>query len=282
MPGFPIIDAHLHLWDPDNLRYPWLDNKEKLNRTFLLRDYDNATESLQVEKMVFVQCECIVSQCELEVAWATSLAKLDTRIQGVVPLAPLEQADVIETLERYATNPLIKGIRRIIQFESDPEFCLKPEFIRGVQLLGRFNFTFDICINWKQLPQTIALVSKCPDVKFMLDHIAKPDIKNKQQDSWRRDIQRLAAFPNVFCKLSGLVTEADFVKWTPDDLKPYVGHILDCFGVHRLVFGGDWPVVTQAATLRQWVDTLDGILGHLSQDELRSIYRENAARFYRL
>src|SRR5882757_4670149 len=147
MPKFPIIDSHLHLWDPAYLRYPWLDDNEKLNRVFSLDDYNDATQSFLVEKMVFVQCDCIVSQCEEETAWVTGLAKKDPRIQGIVSQAPLENDNVVEVLERYSTNPLIKGIRRIIQFEADPFFCSQPAFVSGVRLLSRFNYSFDICIH---------------------------------------------------------------------------------------------------------------------------------------
>lgn len=282
MPRVPIIDSHLHLWDPANLQYPWLDNIPVLNRAFLLKDYDKATEFVSVEKMIFVQCECIASQCESEAVWVSRLAQEDQRIQGIIPLAPLEENDVIEILERYATNLLIKGIRRIIQFEPDPAFCLNPNFIRGVQLLSKFNYTFDICIHYKQLPQAINLVSKCPNVKFILDHIGKPDIKGKQFESWSKHVRELAGFANVFCKISGLVTEADHIRWTALDLKPYIDHILECFGIDRLLFGGDWPVVIQAATFKQWIDALDNILSSLNQNELRKLYSQNAVKIYRL
>ena len=282
MPAFPIIDSHLHLWDPNHLRYPWLDDISVLNKPFLLKDYDKATETVSVKKMVFVQCECIFSQCEDEAAWITHLAKDDTRIQGIIPLAPLEEKSVIEVLERYAKNPLIKGIRRIIQFEPDPDFCLQPNFVSGVQLLSKFNYTFDICIRYTQLPQVISLVSKCPDVQFVLDHIGKPDIKGGLIEPWKSQVTELSRFSNVFCKISGLVTEADHLEWSLSDIKPYIDHVLECFGIDRVMFGGDWPVVVQAATFRQWIDSLDDILSELNQNELHRLYYENAARYYKL
>lgn len=279
---FPIIDTHLHLWDPSTLRYPWLDNNEKLNRKFLLADYERATHGLSITRMVFVQCECVISQCEQEVAWVSEMAKEDPGIQGIVPLAPLEQKNVREVLERYAINPLIKGIRRIIQFESDPGFCLTPNFINGVRLLSRFNYSFDICINHTQLPHAIKLVSKCPDVRFVLDHVGKPDIANQRFDPWKKDVKELSSFPNVYCKISGLVTEANHAQWVPGDLKAYTDHILSCFGIDRLMFGGDWPVVLQAASLREWVDTSCYLFAQLNQAELRKLYHDNALKFYNL
>lgn len=282
MPRFPIVDAHLHLWDTDYLKYPWLEGNEKLNKPFLLDHYREATSSLSVEKMVFLQCDCLPSQGEDEVAWVTALAEKDNRIAGMVPFAPLEAEHVGEVLERYSANPLIKGVRRIIQAEPDPSFCLRPGFISGVRSLTRFGYSFDICINHRQLPQTITLVSKCPDVKFILDHIAKPDIRNHQIDPWKREVAELAKFENVSCKISGLVTEADKMNWTPADLKPFVDHVLHSFGMDRVIFGSDWPVVTLAATFGRWIETLDDLLSGLSAEEMRKLYYENSVRFYKL
>jgi L-fuconolactonase len=283
MPAFSIIDSHLHLWDPKFLRYPWLDTIPLLNRAHLLNDYNKATEGLQVEKMIFVQCECLFSQCEKEAEWITQLAKQDKRIQGIVPWAPLEIGNKSrEVLERYSENQLIKGIRRIIQFEPDPEFCLQPDFVNGVKMLADYNMSFDICISHPQMNRVINLVRQCPQVQFILDHIGKPDIKNQLFEPWKKEIKILAEFENVYCKVSGLVTEADMLQWKKDELKPYIEYVTDCFGIDRIVFGGDWPVVCQAAEYKKWVEALDWALTGFNEDELKKIYRENALRFYRL
>jgi len=280
---FPIIDTHLHLWDPKYLRYPWLDEIPLLKRPFLLDEYNDATKDFVIDKMVFVQCECLFSQCEREAEWVTELSGIDDRIQGIVPWAPLEKGGKArDILDRFSENKLIKGIRRIIQFELDPEFCLQPGFIRGIQMLAGYDMSFDICISHSQLSKTIKLVKQCPQVRFMLDHIGKPDIKNQMFEPWKKELKELAALENVYCKMSGLVTEADHKNWEKEDLKPYIDHVVECFGVDRVIFGGDWPVVIQASGYSRWVRTLDWALSELSEIELHKIFYDNALRFYKL
>jgi L-fuconolactonase len=283
MPAFPIVDTHLHLWDLEKLRYPWLDNVPLLNRNHLIDDYRKACGPVQVAKMVFLQCECEFSQFQQEADWVTSVAAVDPRIRGLVSWAPLEKGDEAdEALARLAANPLVKGIRRIIQFEPDPEFCLRADFVRGVQLLERHGLSFDICIKCHQMLNTVELVKRCPNVRFVLDHIGKPNIKEGELEPWRTHLRELAAFPNVWCKVSGLVTEADFEKWTSADLRPYLDHVFECFGFDRTMFGGDWPVSTQATDFPRWVETLDEALTGCSPDELHRLYVRNAEAFYRV
>ena len=254
-----------------------------LNRDHLIGEYRKVCGPVQVAKMVFLQCECDQSQYQDEADWVTEVSLLDPRIRGIVPWAPLEKGDAAEEdLARLAANPMIKGIRRIIQFEADPEFCLRPDFVKGVQLLAKFGFTFDICINHKQMTNTLKLVRQCPDVSFVMDNHAKPDVKNHLLDPWREQMRELASLPNTSCKLSGLVTEADFEHWTIDDLRPYTDHVVECFGFNRLFFGGDWPVASQATEYPRWVDTLDEILKGCSPDELHKVYVRNAEAFYRV
>lgn len=283
MPSFPIVDTHLHIWDLDRLRYPWLANVPLLNKNHLIGDYRRACGPVAVAKMVFLQCECDFTQFQQEADWVTEVAAADPRIRGIVPWAPLEKGIAAEAaLAHLAANPLIKGIRRIIQFEPDQEFCLRPDFVRGVQLLPTYGLGFDLCINHTQLANTIKLVRQCEEVSFVLDHIGKPDIKAGRLDPWRAELKELAALPNVHCKLSGLVTEADHANWTPADLQPYIDHVIACFGFDRVMFGGDWPVSTQASDYPRWVDTLDAALRGVSTADLRKLYVTNAEAFYRV
>ncbi|MBI1256997.1 MAG: amidohydrolase family protein [Chloroflexi bacterium] len=283
MLDFPIVDAHLHLWDPALLRYPWLDGDPLLNQAYLLPQYAAATAANPPEKMVFVQCEADFAQFMQEAEWVSAITDHDNRIAGIVAWAALEQGDAARpALERLAANPRIKGIRRIIQFEPDPAFCLRPGFVTGVQALADYGLSFDICIDHTQMENTIALVRQCPNVPFMLDHIAKPDIKNHLLEPWRSHLKMLAGFENVSCKMSGLVVEADWQRWTQADLKPYIDYVLDCFGFERIVFGGDWPVVLRAAQWQQWLETLLLSLDGASQAELRQLFHDNAIAFYRL
>jgi L-fuconolactonase len=283
MPNFPIIDTHLHLWDPAYLRYAWLDDNALLNKPYLRDDFRRACGPVQVEQMVFLQAECDFAQFMDEANWVTQLAQTEPRLTGIVPWAPLERGDgARESLARLAANPLIKGIRRIIQFEPDPAFCLRPDFVRGVQALPDYGLHFEICIAHPQLANTIKLVAQCPNTTFILDHIGKPDIKQHLLEPWKQELQQLAAFPNVWCKLSGLVTEADHQHWTPADLQPYIDHVLACFGVGRVMYGGDWPVAYQAAEYPRWVATLEAALSGCSEAELRQVFHDNAQAFYRL
>jgi L-fuconolactonase len=151
-----------------------------------------------------------------------------------------------------------------------------------VQLLATYGLSFDICISHSQLANTIKLVAQCPNVQFILDHIGKPDIKNHLLDPWRAEMKTLASFPNVWCKVSGLVTEADHQQWTRDDLKPYIDHVISCFGFDRVIYGGDWPVAYQATDYPRWVETLAWAVSGCSDSELRRLFHDNAVTFYRL
>jgi L-fuconolactonase len=212
------------------------------------------------------------------------LAQEDPRLAGIVAWAPLEDGEQARSFlaALAAIGPRLKGVRRIVQSEPDPAFCLRPGFVRGAQLLPEYGFSCDICIYHHQLASTVELVRRCPATSFILDHAGKPNIREHALDPWREQLRQLALLPNVMCKVSGLVTEADHAGWTPDDLAPYVAHVLEVFGEDRVVFGGDWPVVLQAASYRRWVETLDALTAHLSAEAKRKLWAENARRFYRL
>ena len=281
MIDFPIVDTHLHIWDPEKIRYPWLADVPFLNKPYLIDDYKKACDPIVVEKMIFVQAEADFSLYKEESDWVLSVSKKDPRIKGIVAWAPLEKGTAAEqALSDLAGNPLLKGIRRIIEFEPDLDFCLDSDFIAGLKLLPKYNLKFDICINHKHMANTIRMVEQCPEVTFILDHIGKPDIKNKLLEPWKTQIKQLSRLPNVWCKVSGLVTEADMQNWTREDLKPYIDHVFDCFGFEKTMFGGDWPVAFQATEYPRWVETLDWALTGASSNELKAIFHDNAERFY--
>jgi L-fuconolactonase len=284
MPEFPIIDAHVHLWDPTHFRMPWLDGNELLNKPYGLAEYREQTAGVAIEAMVYLQVEVTPAYALLEARWAAKCAAEDPRLGAIVAWAPVEDGEQVRSYldALVAIDHRIVGVRRIVQSEPDPEFSIRPGFVRGVQLLADYNLTFDICINHQHLPATIALVEQCPGVRFILDHIGKPNIKDGVLDPWREQIRALAALPNVICKVSGLVTEADRTHWTPDDLAPYVAHVMECFGEDRVAFGGDWPVATQATTYPHWIETLDALTSGLSPAAKRKLWADNARRFYRL
>jgi L-fuconolactonase len=284
MPETPIIDAHLHLWDPRRFRINWLDGSALLNQPYGLAEYREHTAGIAIAAMVYVQVDVDPAYALLEAAWVAELARQDPRLQALVAYAPVEHGEITRTFldALVATTPLVRGVRRILQGEPDPAFCLRPGFVRGVELLARYGLSFDLCITHHQLESAIELVRRCPGVQFMLDHIAKPDIRAGLLDPWRAHMRALAALPNVMCKISGIVTEANHQGWTEDDLRPYVEHALDCFGEDRVAFGGDWPVALLATPYRRWVETLDALTTELSADAKRKLWAENAQRFYRL
>lgn len=283
MLDFPITDTHVHFWQPTHLRYHWLDDNPTLNKPFLPEDYRAACGPVKVDRIVFVEAGGGPEQAQAEAGWVTELAQSDPRIVGIVAMAPLEEGTVVEPLlEQLSANPLVKGIRRLLQGETESGFCLRPDFIAGVQLIPRYGFSFDICINRHQVVDTVELVKSCPEVSFVLDHIGKPDIKSGLLDPWRKEIRELAALPNVVCKISGMVTEADHAHWTPDDLRLYVEHIITCFGWDRVLYGSDWPVAILATEYPRWVETLETLVEGCSKDEKHALFAENGGRVYRL
>lgn len=284
MPDFPIVDAHVHLWDPQHFRIPWLDGNALLDQRYLLDEFRAHTAGVDVETIVYLQVDVAPAYGLLEPQFVAALARQDARIKAIVAWAPLEDGECARSYldALVSTTPLVKGVRRIVQGESDPTFALRPDFVRGTQLLAEYGLSCDMCIYHPQLAAAVELVRRCPDVQFMLDHLGKPAIKQHMLEPWRAELAELAALPNVMCKISGAATEADHAAWQPDDLAPYVAHALDVFGEDRVAFGGDWPVVTMAAPYSRWVATLDALTAGLSDAARRKLWAENARRFYRV
>jgi len=276
-----IVDTHVHFWAPSHLRYAWLDDLPSLNRPFLPDHILAQGANWKVEALIFVQADCAAEQGIQEVEWVTSLATEDARIRGIVAFAPLERGQAVRPILQALTKfPLVKGVRGLIQ--SEPlGFSVQPDFVTGVQLLAEYGLSCDLCIRHPQLRDVIQLVRQCPAVSFVLDHIGKPDIKHGLLDPWRAEMAELAALPNVACKLSGLVTEADWERWKPADLSPYIQHTLEVFGPERVMYGSDSPVVSLAATYAQWIETLLEATRSLSEMEREKLFKHNGAKFYR-
>lgn len=282
MPGFPIIDTHLHLSDPARISYPWIKSAPVLNRPFTIDDYREACGDVEVEAMVFMEVDPYVDDRQEEIDFVCEVAESEPRLKGMVAQAPLEQGAAIRPeLENLANNPLIKGVRRLLQ-DEDVDFCLGTSFIEGVRQLPDFGIPFDICIYHRHLANVVKMVQQCPDVQFILDHIGKPGIKDGLLEPWKSDLKNLAALPNVMCKISGMTTEADMENWTRDDLRPYFDHVIECFGFDRVVYGGDWFVASLATTYPRFIETLDWAVAGCSDEELKKLYRDNAQKFYRI
>jgi len=284
MPHFPIVDTHVHLMDPKLHDHPGLaEGMPQLMKTWAPADFSAAAGSVEIDKIVFMEVVPDRGQEIAEARWVASLAQADPRIEGIVARAPLEEDEstagqVLDGLKRI---PMVRGIRRLIQGEA-AGFALQPQMVANVRRLAEYDMSFDICIHHPQLAESIELVEQCPEVSFILDHIGKPDIKAGTLEPWKTELRRLASLPNVVCKVSGVATEADWDHWTDDDVRPYLDHVIDCFGFDRLVYGGDWFVASLATTYPRWVETIDRVLEGCSDLEKRKLFRDNAIAFYRL
>ena len=278
-----IVDAHVHFWDPARLRYPWLDDLPPLRRAFTPAEYF-ATVGDRVDRVVFVEANCEAPENRDEVAFVESLAAADHRIAAIVAYADMSDPRLGCTLDAFASQPLVRGVRQNIQGHP-AGFCLRPQFVAGVREVGRRGFTFDICVTHDQLGDALALARACPDTRFVLDHggkprIGKPRIGGAMLESWSADLSRLAEFPNVYCKLSGLLTEADETHRTYDALSPFAERIVECFGVERLMFGSDWPVVTIAGGFDAWLAVVTEMTSAWSPRERERFYAGTAAAVY--
>ena len=284
MPNFGIIDTHVHLWDPRQLSYDWLRGNALLDRPYLTEDYRAACGDIDVAAMVFAECLVSRGQFEAEVRFVEEQALRDPRIKAIIARASLEEgAEILPFLQRLKdTTPLLRGIRRIVEFEPELDFCLRPAFIEGVKLVGALGLSFDMCVNCRHMEYVLRFVDLVGDVPLMLDHCGKPAIREGHMEPWRRQMRALAAYPNVMCKLSGLPGEAHHDSWTEAQIHPYIDAVVEAFGFKRLVYGGDWPACLPATAIPEWVTLLDRSFSGVPLRDLMRFYRENAIDFYRL
>ncbi len=283
MPNFPIVDSHVHLFDITHLQYDWLNAAPKINKTHDLQTYDAACGTIEVDKIIFAEVDVAKGQHLDEARWVQSLAETDKRLCGSVAHAPLRKGTEVEAdLEQLAEIKTVKGVRDLMQNQMDQGFCLEPDYIAALNLLPKFDLSFDLCVKHWGMTFAIELAKRCPNVSFILDHIGKPGIKHGLLDPWRDQMRQLAGYPNVTCKVSGTITEADHQSWNTEQIKPYVAHTFECFGFDRTMYGSDWPVSTLTHAYPDWVQLLDGVIAGSSDSEQRDFYRNTAIRAYRL
>lgn len=283
MPDFPIVDSHVHLYDIDLLRYDWLKSVPLINRTSLLGEFHTARGAVQVDKIVFAEVAVAPGLHLKEASFIQGLADTDSRLAGMVVHAPMEKGlDVEADLVELTRKRSVRGIRRLIETERDPSFCLDPKFLSALKLLPKYELTFDICVKHWAMTYAVELVRRCPEVTFVLDHMGKPDIKNGLTEPWRQQIREMAALPNVVSKISGVVTEANHASWRKDDVKPYISFVIEQFGFDRVMYGSDWTVAELTHSYGDFVDILDELVQGASQVEKRKLYRDTAIRVYRL
>ena len=274
-----IVDTHQHFWKFNPEEYGWIGpHNGVLRRDFLPSDLEPMIQSSGVTGVVSVQAR----QKLEETHWLLELAARHDFIKGVVGWVPLTAEEFPKILEGLAANPRLRGVRHVLHDEPDDDYMLRDDFNRGITYLHRFNLVYDILIFERHLPQTIEFVDRHPHQIFVVDHLAKPRIAAGIIDPWRKKIGELATRPNVYCKLSGAVTEADHHSWRDSDLQPYVDVVLECFGPQRMMFGSDWPVCLLASDYARWVKTVETMIGKLSDNERDAILGDTGAKVYGL
>lgn len=275
-----VIDAHMHFWNPDMMDYPWLDEVPLLRRPHLPSHLDPGGPA--PEGVVFVEAGRLPADWLTEVDWVEELARQWPSLVGIVAYVPLELgAEAAPYISQLAARPLVKGVRRNLQ-DEDEGFAVAGAFRDGVRLLADPGLVADLCVRDRQLVEVTELVRTIPEVTFVLDHLGKPQVRAGQWQPWADNLARLAEQPNVVAELSGLATEADWVTWTPQQIRPYLEHALAVFGADRCMFAGDWPVSTLATSYARWYATVAGVLAERTSSDEALVLGDVAARVYRL
>lgn len=273
-----MIDAHVHFWNYHPIKDAWIDDEMKLlQRDFLPNHLEKILFENNVKGVIAVQADTSLAEND----FLLNLAQKNIFIKGVVGWIDLLDESVAEKINQYSTYPLVKGFRHIVQAEPKG-FLRNTNFRNGISLLNRLGFTYDLLIKPHQLKEGIELVEAFPDQRFVLDHLAKPNIKNGEFKKWKEDLQPFSFHSNVYCKLSGLVTEAHWDAWKEEDLIPYMDWVFECFGTNRIIFGSDWPVLQLASNYSNWLRLLKQYCQQFSKEENRNIFENNATRFYNI
>lgn len=273
-----VVDSHQHFWKYNQVDHEWInEDMSVIRKDFLPNDLLPILQQNNIDGCIAVQAD----QSEKETDFLIELAKENSVIKGVVGWVDLRAPNCKERLAHYKTYPVVKGFRHILQGE-DPSFMLQPDFLRGITALKEFGFTYDILIYPKHLAASIELVRQFPGQPFVIDHIAKPCIKDGLINNWKKEIQAIAQFPNVYCKLSGLVTEADWSNWKKQDFIPYLDVVTEAFGVGRLMFGSDWPVCLVAASYEKMLGLIKAYFSSFNPEERAGVFGKNASTFYSL
>ncbi|WP_100614165.1 amidohydrolase family protein [Confluentibacter citreus] len=274
-----IIDSHQHFWHYEPVKHAWIDDDmATIRKDFMPSDLEVVYKEHGVDGCVAVQADQTLSETD----FLLKLASEHDFIKGVVGWVDLRNSDIETTLETYSQHKKLKGFRHVVQGESDHNFLLRPQFLIGMSLLKKFNFTYDILIFPHQLGATLEFVKQFPNQKFVIDHVAKPYIKDGFYDGWATLMMEVARYENVTCKLSGMITEADYKLWTPEQIKPYMALVLEAFGAERLMFGSDWPVCLVAGNYSKVKKLVTDFVSTLSSNEQAQIMGTNAINFYNL
>lgn len=278
MDKFLKIDSHQHFWEIDRFDYSWMDKDSPLRKNFLPRDLHKIIEENDVDKTIIVQA---VPSIE-ETFWLLEIAEQYDFIAGVVGWVDLTDKKIELSLDKLQKNQYLKGIRHLWETDNDPEWIINSGGVRGLEVIAERNLTFDFLARPRNLIFIPKIMSLVPNLKAVLDHIGKPEISNKKIQPWLNDIRKISSIDNVFCKLSGMITEADHLSWEIDDLRPYVHHVLSLFGQDRIMYGSDWPVATLAGDYKDVKNSISEILTELDVTSKKKIFGENAKKFYKI
>ena len=271
------IDSHQHFWIFDPVRDSWInDDMSVIQRDFLPADLQPVLKASGFDGCITVQSD----QNEAENEFQLGNAENNNFVEGVVGWVDLQAENVEERLARYSQFDKFKGVRHVLQGEPQRDFMLRPAFLKGISHLKKYNLTYDILIFPDQLGFTETFVAQFPDQPFVIDHLAKPYIKNRDIEGWKNDIEAVSKYENVSCKLSGMVTEADWKSWRPYDFMPYLDVVVEAFGTNRLMFGSDWPVCKVAGSYEQVVSIVEDYFSSFSENERGMIFGGNAVEFY--
>jgi len=273
------IDAHHHFWLYDPARHEWItDEMSAIRKDFLPKDFEPILKQNGISGSVLVQ----VDQTETENDFQLKNAEENDFIKGVVGWVDLQADNIEERLEFYKQYKKMKGFRHILQGEADRALMLKPAFMNGIRKLKKFGYTYDILIYTDQLKYTKEFVAAFPDQLFVIDHLAKPNIKEQKIDEWKKNMGAVAEYENVYCKISGMVTEADWKNWNKEDFTPYLDVVMEAFGIDRIMYGSDYPVCLAAATYEQMKGIVDDYFSSFSKDEQEKFFGKNVINFYKL
>jgi L-fuconolactonase len=275
----PRIDSHQHFWKFDAAQYGWIGaDQHVLRRDFLPTDLETELMPAGIGGTIAVQAQQTLD----ETRWLLALADQHPFLQGVVGWAPLTDANVAATLEQLAAHPKLRAIRHVLHDEADDYYMLRDDFNRGAAELKRFGLAYDILIFDRHLPQTIKFVDRHPNQVFIMDHLAKPRVRDGLVSPWRENMRKLAQRPNVYCKVSGLATEADHTGWSEQQLLSYMNIVLEIFGPKRILFGSDWPVCLLAIGYSKWAEIVAKFAGQLTEEEKERIWSATAREAYQL
>jgi L-fuconolactonase len=282
MNTIPIIDTHQHLWDLSKLRLSWLTANHPLAKNHFMSDYLREAEGLNIVKTIYMEVDAHDDYLLDEADYVLDLcARDDNPMVGAVIGGRPASPEFGEYIAKFEGNPYIKGMRQCIHVDATPPgYCLTPEFISGVRLLGDAGLCHDICIRAAELLDAAKLIDLCPQTQFILDHCGNANVQAEDRSQWERDIREVSKRENVVCKISGIIASAKPERWKPSDLAPIILHCLEVFGIDRVMFASDWPVCTQTATLRQWIGALRSIVTDLPEADQRKLFGGNAESVY--